>query len=408
VALLRAVDVKREHSVDVPVPQRFDEMVDRGASRVFALASKRDEGQQDGKRAFHQSVVKSAEGGVGSHREVRLANRSLRLPGATMHAIQVLDDEHRSMVWSEVPDPTPRPDEVVVAVRATAVNRADLLQRRGLYPPPEGASEIIGLEAAGVVEEIGAEVDPQWKGRRVAALLAGGGYARRVAVPAAHLLVLPDTMTFERAAAIPEVFYTAYLNLFGEAGLQSGESVMIHAAASGVGTAALQLCREHGCRAIATASGAKLHHLPELGASVCVDRHEDDFVQVAATETAGQGVDVILDPVGADYLERNIDSLAVGGRMVVIGLLGGTSSTLNLARLLRRRLRVIGSVLRARSNAEKADITKGFVNDVWPWFEQGRVHPVIDRVMSIEDVTDAHALLRKNRTVGKVVLTIPL
>jgi putative PIG3 family NAD(P)H quinone oxidoreductase len=320
-----------------------------------------------------------------------------------MYAIEVLDDEQRTMSWREVPDPRPADDEVVVAVRATAVNRADLLQRRGLYPPPEGASEIIGLEAAGIVDTVGAAVDPKWKGRRVAALLAGGGDAERVAVPAAHLLPLPEALSFQEAAAIPEVFYTAYLNLFLEARLAPGETAMIHAAASGVGTAALQLCREHGCRTIATASGGKLEALPELGADVCVDRHTQDFAEIVEDE-----VDVILDPVGADYLERNIECLAVGGRMVVIGLLGGTSAPLDLAKLLRRRLRVIGSVLRARSNQEKTEITRRFLDHVWPWFSEGRVRPVIDRVMSIEDVVDAHELLRNNATTGKVVLTIPL
>lgn len=325
-----------------------------------------------------------------------------------MYAIEVLDDDQRTMRWSEAPDPIPGPGEVVIDVRATAVNRADLLQRRGLYPPPGGASHIIGLEAAGVVSEVGTEVDAAWKGRRVAALLAGGGYAEKVAVPAGHLLSLPDSLSFEEAAAIPEVFYTAFLNLFLEAELQPRETVMIHAAASGVGTAAVQLCREHGCPTIGTASGSKLPAVKELGADVCVDRHTQDFQEVVSEFTDGSGVDVILDPVGADYLERNVSSLRVGGRMVVIGLLGGTSAELNLARLLSNRLRVIGSVLRARSNEEKSRITRRFLDHVWPWFQQGRVKPVVDRVLSIREVNDAHELLRQNATTGKVVLTIPL
>lgn len=321
-----------------------------------------------------------------------------------MRAIQILDDDAHSLEWREVPVPTPRPGEVLVDVHATAVNRADLLQRAGRYDPPPGASDILGLECAGIVAAVGDDVPATWIGRRVAALLSGGGYAEQVAVPADHLLELPDDLAFTDAAAIPEVFYTAFLNLCIEANLQPGETVLVHAAASGVGTAALQICRELGCPVVATASGDKLDALPELGATRCVDRHTESFDSVVAEFTDGRGVDVILDPVAANYFERNIASLAPQGRLVLIGLLSGTRAELDLAALLRRRLHIVGSVLRSRTNAEKTAITQRFRDVVWPWIRDRQVVPVIDRVMSIEQVDDAHALLRTNDTVGKVVL----
>lgn len=324
-----------------------------------------------------------------------------------MHAIQILNDRANTLEWTEVPDPTPWPGEVLVDVWATAVNRADLLQRMGSYNPPPGASEILGLECAGVVSAVGEGVDDALLGKRVAALLSGGGYAERVAVPVDHLLELPDELEFTDAAAIPEVFYTAFLNLCIEGGLRAGETVMLHAAASGVGTAALQICRELGCPVIATASGPKLSVVEDLGAARCVDRNEESFEDAVSEFTDGRGVDVILDPVAADYFERNIDCLAPRGRLVIIGLLSGMRAELNLAALLRRRLRVIGSVLRSRTNEEKTAITERFKQQTWPWLCEGRIAPVIDRVMSIEEASDAHALLRGNETIGKVVLRIP-
>ncbi len=323
-----------------------------------------------------------------------------------MHAIEILGDPGHTLAWREVPDIVPAPHEVVVAVRATAVNRADLLQRMGNYAPPAGASQILGLECAGVVESLGSAVPRQWLGRRVAALLSGGGYAERVAVPFSHLLPLPESISFVDGAAIPEVFYTAFLNLCIEGELKPGETALIHAAASGVGTAALQICRELGCPVIATASGAKLTFLPALGATHCVDRNTESFDDVVKEVTDGRGVDVILDPVAADYFSRNIACLAPRGRLVLIGLLSGGQAQLDLVALLRRRLRVVGSVLRSRSNEEKTAITERFLETVWPWFADGRVGPVVDRVMAITAANEAHQLLRDNETVGKVVLKI--
>lgn len=323
-----------------------------------------------------------------------------------MFAIQVEDDDQRTLAWRETADPRPGPGEVVVRVHATAVNRADLLQRRGMYAPPPGASEILGLEAAGVVEEVGPHGDDSLVGTRVACLLAGGGHAERVAVPADHLLPLPVGMSFTDAAAIPEVFYTAYLNLFMEAAARPGELAVIHAAASGVGTAALQICRRAGVQTVATASGGKLDALPALGADHLVDRHEKNFADVVLELTDGKGADVILDPVGASYLEDDLRCLALRGRLVIIGLLGGSHAEANLALILRRRLRIIGSVLRSRSNEEKTEITRNFLRDVWPGFADGSLHPVIDRVFPIADANEAHEVMRANENIGKLVLAV--
>lgn len=328
--------------------------------------------------------------------------------GRPVKAITVHPDDH-SLGWEDVPDLEPGPGEVLVDVAATAVNRADLLQRRGLYPPPEGASEIMGLEMAGRVAGHGSAVDQKrWPvGARVCALLAGGGYAEQVVVPEDMLLEVPEGMPLERAAAVPEVFYTAYLNLVIEAGLEDGEVALIHAGASGVGTAAIQICRQWGARALATASGAKLEGLQELGLEAGFDRHQDDmFEQIRAHLGDETGVDVVLDPVAAGYLEPNLELMATGGRLVVIGLLGGLTAGLPLARLLRNRLRIIGSVLRSRSPEEKASITARFAREVWPHVCAGRMGPVIDRVLDIGEVEQAHGLLQRNETTGKVVLRV--
>lgn len=322
-----------------------------------------------------------------------------------MYAIVAADDDERSLSWTKVPKPAPRAGEVLIAVHATAVNRADLLQRAGRYPVPAGVTTVMGLECAGVVDAVGDGVDRNLIGRRVASLLSGGGYAEFATAPASHLLLLPDEMSFQTAAAIPEVFLTAYLNLCIEGALQPGEHVMVHAAASGVGTAALQICRELGCPAIATASGAKLDRLQALGATTVVDRQTASFLDVVASVTA-DGVDVILDPVGASYLGDNLAALAPHGRLVVIGLLGGTKAEFDVGALLRRQLRVVGSLLRPRSVAEKAAIIASFREVVWPWLCDGTIAPVIDTVVAIPQMADAHARLRSNETTGKVVVTV--
>ncbi len=321
-----------------------------------------------------------------------------------MLAIQVADDQ--SLSYRETAEPELAPDGVILEVRATAVNRADLLQRRGLYPVPSWASPVMGLEASGVVVEVGDRVEGWEIGDRACALLSGGGYAQRAAVPADHLLRMPDDMSFVDAAGIPEVFLTAFLNVYIEAAAQPGEWLMIHAAASGVGTAALQLAGLFDNPVIGTASGHKLEALEQWNPARLVDRKTESFVDAVREETEGRGVDVILDPVGADYLQDNLDSLAKCGRLVSIGLLSGAQSEINLGTVLRNRLKLIGSVLRPRSDREKARIIDAFREQAWPSFESGRLRAVIDRTFPIEQTDEAHQLLRSNDTIGKIVLEV--
>jgi NADPH2:quinone reductase len=324
-----------------------------------------------------------------------------------MKAIQVRDDEHHTLVWEDVETPSPGAGEVLIEAAATAVNRADLLQRRGLYPVPEGASDILGLEVSGTIAEVGEGVEAWSAGDRVCCLLSGGGYAQYVRAPADLLLPVPQSIDLVEAAAIPEVFYTAYLNIFLEADQTEGERVLVHAGASGVGTAAIQLCRVFDSPVYATASAGKLDFLEELGVEAAIDRNNEDFAERIGELTGGEGVDIILDPVAADYLERNIEILKPCGRLVIIGLLSGASAELSLAKLLMKRLRVIGSVLRSRSLAEKAEITARFREEIWPWFESGDLSPTIYRMLPITEANAAHDILKENRNVGKVVLRIP-
>jgi putative PIG3 family NAD(P)H quinone oxidoreductase len=324
-----------------------------------------------------------------------------------MKAIRVLDDDDNSLEWSEASAPEPEFGEVLIEVEATAVNRADLLQRMGAYDPPPGTTDILGLEAAGVVTEVGTGVTDWSAGDRVCTLLPGGGYAEYVTSPAPMLLEIPDNLSFVEAAAIPEVFYTAYLNIMIEADQTPGERMLVHAGASGVGTAAIQLCRLFGSPVFATASESKLDFLRELGVAAAIDRRKESFYDRVMDETDGEGVDIILDPVGADYLEDNLEVLRKQGRLVCIGLLSGTHAQLNMGRLLRRRLRIIGSVLRSRSLDEKVEITRRFRDHVWSYFANGELEPIIYREMPIQKANEAHSLLRNNETIGKVVLRVP-
>lgn len=322
-----------------------------------------------------------------------------------MKAITIAADH--ALCWQEVPDPTCGPGEVLVDIHATAVNRADLLQRAGHYPPPPGASPYLGLEMAGVVVSTGAGAAvTQWRpGDRVLGLLSGGGYAERVAVPATHLLPLPDDRNFTWGAAICEVFLTAFVNLFGEAGLCAGETALIHGGGSGVGTAAVQLCRQAAAKAIVTAgTDAKVARCLALGAEFGVNYKERDFAEAILAHT--DGVDVILDMAGASYLERNMRLLKSGGRLVVIAVLTGTEAQIDLLELQRKRLRLIGSVLRSRSDAEKTAIVAAFKERFWPLLIDGRMQPVIEDVLPIERAAQAQDILRQNRNIGKVVLQV--
>ena len=311
------------------------------------------------------------------------------------------------LVWEEVADVVYGADEVLVQVAATAVNRADLSQARGNYPPPPGASDILGLEMAGVIGAVGNEVK-QWQvGDRVCALLPGGGYAEKVVVPAGMLMPVPDDWSMAQAAAIPEVWFTAYVNLFLEGRLQPKERVLIHAGGSGVGTAAVQLAHHIGAEALVTAGAErKLECCRELGAVLAVNYKEQDFLQEVMAFTNGEGVDVVLDPVGAAYLDKNMQVLRRYGRLVNIGLLSGAKTEMNMGLLIGKRLKLIGSTLRTRPLVEKIEITRQFTERFWPKLRSGELRPIIDTTFAIEEAQAAHEYVAQDKNTGKVILEI--
>ena len=311
--------------------------------------------------------------------------------------------------WGEVDPPVAGAGDVVVDVRAAGVNNADLLQRQGHYPVPEGASPILGLEVSGVISAIGADVVGWSVGDRVCALLTGGGYAEQVAVPADLLLPVPAGVDLVSAAGLPEAACTVYSNLAMNAGLRAGETLLVHGGGSGIGTFAIQWAKAVGARVVATAgSAAKLDRCLELGADHVVNYRTHDFVAETRAATGGVGADVVLDIVGGDYLARNIETLAPDGRLVVIGSAGGGGAApLDLGILMRKRASVSATTLRARPHAQKAAIVAAVRAEVWPLVDLGRIRPVIDSVFSMTDAGRAHALLAAGATVGKVLLTAP-
>lgn len=314
-------------------------------------------------------------------------------------------DKEPILSWQDVPGVTHGPEEVLVDIKATAVNRADLLQAQGLYPPPSGESEILGLEMCGEIAAVGAAAEGWQVGDRVLGLLSGGGYAQQVAVHPQMLIRLPDSWSFTEGAAIPEVWLTAFSNLFLEGGLESGEKVLLHTGGSGVGTAGIQLARAAGATVYVTAgTEAKLDKCRELGASLAVNYKKQDFFKEVMGDTQDQGVDLILDPVGAANLTPDLNLLKVNGRLVIIGLLSGSTAEINLGTVLGKSLRIIGTRLRARPLTEKILITREFRERFWPMLEQGTLQPVIDRVFPIEEAQAAHDLVRQNINTGKVIL----
>ncbi|MET8910206.1 NAD(P)H-quinone oxidoreductase [Micromonospora sp. NPDC004551] len=322
-----------------------------------------------------------------------------------MHAITIpKPGGPEALVWAAVPDPEPGPGEVVVEVCSSAVNRADLLQRQGQYPPPPGAPAYPGLECAGVVAAVGPEVTGWSVGDEVCALLAGGGYAERVAVPAGQLLPVPAGVDLVDAAALPEVACTVWSNVVQLARLAEGETLLVHGGGSGIGTFAIQLGVALGATVVVTARAAKHERLRELGAAHTIDYAEQDFVEELRRVTDGRGADVVLDIMGAAYLPGNVAALATGGRLVVIGMQGGRKGELDLGTLLAKRASVHATALRSRPLAEKAEIVRGVREQVWPLVEAGKVRPVVHARAKMAEAADAHRLVETSDHVGKVLL----
>jgi len=307
---------------------------------------------------------------------------------------------------AEVPDPVPGPQQLLIDVRATALNRADLLQRRGLYPPPPGESEILGLECSGVVAAVGQGVSRFAVGARVMALLGGGGYAERVVVHEGSAMALPERLSFAEAAAVPEAFLTASEALLAEAELQPGQHLLVTAAASGVGSAAVQIAKVRGAFVIGSASAGKLAAVTALGADLALERDRGDFVEAVRGASGGRGVDAIVDFIGGSALDRHQRCLAERGRLVVVGLLGGAAAPLDLGRLLMRRQRILGLVMRTRSVAQKAELVQRFERELWPALNAGQLEPSLDRIFPLADVADAHARMEQNLNRGKIVLQV--
>jgi putative PIG3 family NAD(P)H quinone oxidoreductase len=320
----------------------------------------------------------------------------------------IVAESSDQLSWQEVPDVTAGPGEVLIKVAAAGVNRADVLQAAGKYPPPPGASEIIGMEVSGVVAEAGSGVTEWSVGQEVCALLAGGGYAEYVAVPAGQLMPIPDGVGLVDAAGLPEVACTVWSNLVLTAHLREGQLLLMHGGASGIGTHAIQVARALGARVAVTAGSAgKLEFCRELGAEITINYHDEDFVARLREET--DGADVIFDIMGASYLDRNIDALATDGQLVIIGMQGGITAELNIGKLLAKRARIIGTTLRRRPVSgpnSKGEIVQAVTASLWPMIADGRVREIIGARMPIQQAGDAHQQLVSGKVTGKIVLTV--
>jgi NADPH2:quinone reductase len=312
-----------------------------------------------------------------------------------------------ALVAEERPVPTPGPGEILVAVQAAGVNRPDVMQRQGLYPPPKGAPDIPGLEIAGRVAACGKGVERWREGDPVAALVVGGGYAEYCLAHETHALPMPMNLTPVEAAAVPETFFTVWHNVFERGGLKSGETLLVHGGSSGIGTTAIQLAKAFGAKVITTAGSAeKCAACQTLGADLAIDYKSEDFVAGTKNATAGAGADVILDMVGGDYIERNYEAAAVEARIVQIGFQGSPRATVDFRRILLKRLHHTGSTLRSRSIADKAAIARAVEEKLWPLIAAGSVRPVMDRTFPLAAAADAHARMESSMHIGKIVLTI--
>ena len=319
-----------------------------------------------------------------------------------MKAIVITDNK---LNWVDIEDPDCKDNEVIIKVKATAVNRADLAQRVGLYPAPPGASEILGLECSGIIQEIGRNVVNRKVGDEVVALLAGGGYAEYVSCPEVQTLPLPKNINLNDGAAIPEVFATCWLNLFIEGNLKKGEKVLFHAGASGIGTAGIQLCNIFQCESYITAgSEEKVEFCIDLGSNAGTVRLENSFKSFK--DHCPSGLDIILDPVGANYFEENLNNLAIDGRLIIIGILGGVNGKINIGNLLMKRQKIIGSTIRSRSIEVKGKVMNALYENIWDHFEKKIIKPIIYKKLPIREADQAHKIMENNNNIGKIILEV--
>ena len=317
----------------------------------------------------------------------------------------IIVSENKELIWADSEKPEILDNEVLIKIKATAVNRADVVQKNGFYPPPLGASEILGLECSGIIEAIGKNVKKRKVGEQVCALLAGGGYAQYASCPEEQAIPTPEGISLTNSASLPEVFATCWLNLFHEANMQENDIVLLHAGASGIGTAAIQLCNLFDCKSFVTASThEKISYCIKLGAENGSLRSNKPFDDVK--NWAPDGVDIILDPVGGSYFQDNLNVLSIEGRLLLIGLMGGTKSEINLGQVLMKRQKIIGSTIRARSSIVKGKVMNDLLEKVWPHFKSKKIKPIIYKTMSIENANQAHEIMEKDENIGKLVLEI--
>jgi putative PIG3 family NAD(P)H quinone oxidoreductase len=317
----------------------------------------------------------------------------------------IIVSENKELIWADSEMPEVLDNEVLIKIKATAVNRADVVQKNGFYPPPLGASEILGLECSGIIEAIGKNVKKRKVGEQVCALLAGGGYAQYASCPEEQAIPTPEGISLTNSASLPEVFATCWLNLFHEANMQENDIVLLHAGASGIGTAAIQLCNLFNCKSFVTASThEKISYCIKLGAENGSLRSNKPFDDVK--NWAPDGVDIILDPVGGSYFQDNLNVLSIEGRLLLIGLMGGTKSEINLGQVLMKRQKIIGSTIRARSSIVKGKVMNDLLEKVWPHFKSKKIKPIIYKTMSIENANQAHEIMEKDENIGKLVLEI--